>query len=116
MNIMPTSREGRWRLALLPFKAYIIAVPVVALLSLLISELAGWNSGYEEHSILAREQAHRYAILECGYVACILGLLIGASCQREKRARRSALLFTILAVVLLVLLYPAAQYVKTKHL
>ena len=117
---MPPSREGRWRLAFLPFKAYTIAVPLVAILSIPISNLAGWNDlghvGLGAGPVLAAEQAHRYAILEYGYLVCIVGLLIGAGCQPDKRARRSALIFALVAVVLLVLLYPATQVAHTKSL
>jgi hypothetical protein len=120
MSIMPSSREGRWRLAFFPFKVYTIAVPLVAILSIPISNLAGWNDlgnvGLGAGSVLADEQANRYAILEYGYLVCIVGLLIGASCQPEKRARRSALIFALVAVVLLVLLYPATQVAHTRSL
>jgi predicted MFS family arabinose efflux permease len=63
---------------------------------------------------LEREHAHRYALLEYGYVVCIVALLIGVATVREKKTRRSLLILTILAFALLVLLSPAAQYVKTK--
>lgn len=120
MNIMPSSREGRWRLALLPFKVYTITVPLVAILAIPISDLAGWNdlgsSGLGAGSVLAHEAANRYAIMEYGYLVCIVGLLIGASCQPEKRARRATLIFAVVAVVLLILLYPATQFAPTKYL
>ena len=105
---------------MLPFKVYTIAVPLVAILSIPISDLAGWNdlgnSGLGAGSVLAHEAANRYAIMEYGYLICIVGLLIGASCQPEKRARRTALIFAVAAVVLLVLFYPATQVTPTKSL
>jgi hypothetical protein len=82
--------------------------------------LAGWNDlgnvGLGVGAVLTAERANRYAILEYGYLICIVGLLIGASCQPEKRARRSALIFALVAVVLLVLFYPATQVAHTKSL
>ena len=120
MKIMPTGKYGFWRLALLPFKAYIIAVPIAAILSALTAELAGWNdlgtSAYAAESILGQEQAHRYALLGYGYVVCIVGLLLGAICQREKRARRSNLAFAATGLVLMVLFFlPSMPRAKSKH-
>jgi hypothetical protein len=53
-------------------------------------------------------------MLEYGYVVCVLGLLVGAFCQREKRGRRSALIFGLLGIILMVLLFPGTQYAQTK--
>jgi hypothetical protein len=118
MNILPTTKEGGWRLVLFPFMVYVVAVPFVALLSGFISMLAGWDdlgsSWSGAHAILEQERAHRYALLEYGYVACIVALLIGAANLREKRARRSVLILTIVAFVLMLLLYPATQIAKTR--
>jgi hypothetical protein len=109
MNIMPAGKYGFWRLALLPFKVYVMAVPIVAVLSALTAELAGWNdlgtSAYAADRILGQEQAHRYAMLGYGYVVCIVGLLLGAICQREKRARRSNLAFAAAGLILMVLFF-----------
>ena len=119
MNMMPAGKEGFWRLALLPFKAYIVAVPVVGILSFFIAELAGWNdlgtSASAGRSTLAKESCHRYAILEYGYLVCVLGLLVGAFSQRERKARRSALIFSVLGIISMVLLFPATRYAKTKY-
>jgi hypothetical protein len=43
MNLLPTTKQGRLSLVLYPFKAFIIAVPVVLLLSAVIAHLAGGN-------------------------------------------------------------------------
>jgi hypothetical protein len=118
MSILPQTREARWRLLLFPFMVYVVAVPIVAPMSEFIALAAGWHnlgpSGYAAHAILEREHAHRYALLEYGNVVCIVALLIGVATVREKKTRRSLLVFTSLAFALLVLLYPATQYVPTK--
>ena len=103
---------------LFPFVVYVVAVPFVAVLCGFISMLAGWDdlesSWHGAHTILERERAHRFALLEYGYLACVLALLIGAYYTHETRARRSLLILVVVALVLMLLLYPATQVVKTR--
>ena len=88
------------------------------MLSAFVSMLAGWDdlgsSWYGAHTILERERAHRFALLESGYVACVVALLVGASYTHETRVRRSLFILVVVALVLMLLLYPGTQIVKTR--
>ena len=118
MKMLPATKEDRWRLVLLPFVVYVGAVPLVVALTGFISMVAGWEdlggSWYGAHTVLERERADRFALLEYGYVACIVALVIGAFYAHETRTRRSLLILMAVALVLMVLLYPATQVVKTR--
>jgi hypothetical protein len=63
---------------------------------------------------LEQERAHRFALLEYGYAASIIALLIGASYARETKTRRSLLVLVVVALALMVLLYQTTQVVKTR--
>jgi hypothetical protein len=97
---------------------YVVAVPFVAVLTVFISMVAGWddlgNSWYGAHAVLERERADRFTLVEFGYVPCICALVIGAFCTRETRTRRSLLILVAVALVLMLLLYPATLAVKTR--
>ncbi len=118
MNMLPATKHERWKLALFPFVVYTFAVPFVVVLAGLISTLAGWGdlgtSWYGAHEVLERERAHRVAVLEYGYVGCIVAFVIGAFYTRETRARRFLLILVVAALFSMLVLYPATQVLKTR--
>ena len=102
-------------MALFPFKAYILGVPVVALLSVVVAELAGWSElGGSWNNTFWLELSNRLLALEYGLVVCIVGLLLGSNCLLDRKARRAAAIFAIVGIVVAVLVYPATLPQRTK--
>jgi hypothetical protein len=114
MNVLPTTKQDRLSLALYPFKAFIIAVPIVLVVSAVVTELAGWNHSESARHAMFWEWSKWFSMCEKGYLVSIVGLIVGGSYLVDKRARRSAGIFVVLAVVSVVLLHPAMQPVKTR--
>ena len=118
MKMLPATKENRWRLVPLPFVVYVGAVPLVEVLGSFISMVAGWDdlgsAWYGAHAVLERERAHRFVLLEYGYAGCIAAFLIGSSYTHETKTCRSLLILVVVSLVLMLLLYPATQVVKTR--
>jgi len=114
MNVLPTTSDGRLRLALFPLKACIVGVPLIGTLLVGMVTLGGWNDQYGTRGIVEKMLAGRYAALTYGYIGCIVALLVAAIALRNKPIRRSALVFAVIGIVLLFLIYPATQFAKTR--
>jgi hypothetical protein len=116
MNFLPVTKQDRLSLALCPFKGFIIAVPVVLVLSTFIAQLAGWNHSDSARHAMFWELSKWFSMCEKGYLVSIVGLIVGGSYLVDKRGRRSAGIFIALAIVLVALLHPAMQPVKTRSI
>jgi hypothetical protein len=116
MNFLPTTKQDRLSLALYPFKAFIMGVPVVLVLSVGVTALAGWNHSDSARHAMFGELSKWFSMCEKGYAISIVGLIVGGSYLVDKKARRSAGIFIVLAVVSVFLLHPAMQPVKTRSI
>ena len=114
MNPLPATRDGRLRLALFPFKACIVGVPLIGALLIGIGTLGGWNDQYGSRGIVEKTLAGQYAALTYGYIGCIVALLVAVAAIRNTCIRRSALVFAVIGIVLLAVIYPATQFAKTR--
>ena len=119
MSIFPASREGRLELLLTALGAYIIGLPLVGIISGIVARSAGWTDlgkwSYGAASVLQQEQAHRYSVLGCVHLLCLVGLWIIMPALTDRRARRAAIAIGTLGIVFLVIfIYPMTQIVKTR--
>lgn len=100
-----STKMNRWQLASLPFKAYVIAVPVVLFLYSRFRPSDSWL--FHGHTEFDREQAGVFAKVMYGYAVSIIALVSCGVLAHDKRALRMALIFAMLALISLVVLYPA---------
>ena len=112
MTTLLSTKMSRWQLAALPFKAYVIAVPVVLFLYSVFRPSDAWL--FHGHTALDREQAGLFTTVMYGYVVSIVALVSCGVFARDKRALRTALIFATLALISLVVLYPAVVVPATK--
>ena len=99
--------------------AYVIGLPLVGVISGIVARFAGWTDlgkwSYGAASVLLQEQTHRYSVLGCVHLLCLVGLFLLVPALTDKRARRAALAIWALGLVFLVLfIYPMTQIVKTR--
>jgi hypothetical protein len=123
MNIFAT--KSFWYWTTLPFKAYIIAVPIFVLICpflekhILVSKsgaLSYWQMRFQ-NKIVDDEWVRMFRLIEWGYVGCLTVLIfaaIYAKLKKNKPEFRGALFFAILALILLVFFYPGTLTIKTK--
>ena len=118
MNLLPRTQEGRLSLALYPFKVFVLAVPLVAVFSAYIAGWAGWDDGTGGvfRSVWASEWTRWGSMCEKGYVVCIIGLFVGGSYLVDRRARKSALIFAIVAIAFFTLLHIGNKPSKSRSI
>jgi peptidoglycan/LPS O-acetylase OafA/YrhL len=104
MKMYPTTKEGRYRLLLFPFEAYIVLAFVFGFLIPMVS--GGWMQD--------KELAQQYMLLEYGYATCITALLVGAVTLRDRKTKWSAIGFAALGLIFLILLLPATVVLRTR--
>lgn len=109
MKIFPATKQGRYKLLLFPFEAYIVLVPVVAIV---LQQASGYSPG--AHPIVDQEIAHRYAVLLYGYIGSTATLLLCAVALRDRSLRRSAIIFGILGLLGILELLPAIAVAKSR--
>jgi hypothetical protein len=114
LNAAPHSAESRKNLLAVPFKAYVIGVPLVVLACRIVSTLTGQDLPkvlrYGAGSQIAREDHRVFEILTGGYVVCALALLlIGVAVLHEVKPRRSALLWSLVAMAIAALFLFGSQ-------
>jgi hypothetical protein len=115
-SILQRVRDGHWGLVLFVVKVYIIVTPLVGILSCTVANLAGWKDRRFYGVVLQEEEAHRYFILECGYLACLF-LLICAGFLQDKRERRSTIACVIWGLFFLAcFIYPMTIVLVKKWL
>ena len=115
MTTLIFTKQNRWQLVALPFKSYVIAVPVVLLLYTVFRPSEAWL--FHQNTALDREQARTLSAIVYGYIVSIVALLTcGAFAQlaHDKKAMRSALIFAVLGLVSLLVLYPAVVIPTTR--
>ena len=116
MNLVPGTQEGWLSLALYPFKVFILAVPLVFVLSVFVADWAGWSDDSRARHVMDSEKIRWGSMCEKGYVVCIIGLFVGRSCLVDKRARRSALIFAVVGLVFAVVLHLGNRPLKTRSI
>jgi hypothetical protein len=120
------TKKNCWHWMVFPFKAYIIAVPITALLcqvfvsSVLLNKPDAHNASYWDLRLQARviesENAKMLRLVELGYAMCLAVLLLDAmlaAIARNKNEFRSALIFAVLAIVSMIVFYPASLLAPT---
>jgi len=99
-----------WEFALFASKTYIIALPLMAVLSHIIASIARWDdlrpAMYDGATFLWNQQAYLYSWLECVYALCVFGVLVESVTLHAGRARRTSIIFTVVGLLLLVLMLP----------
>jgi hypothetical protein len=112
MNAMPVTRADWDSVMTLPFKAYMIAVPFVVALCRVVSFVTGQDSPFGDrgYAAIAKEDRSVYSMLTCGYAVCALALLfVGVVVLKGQRSRRSALVFSLVAMAVVVLYLLGSQ-------
>jgi fructose-specific phosphotransferase system IIC component len=114
-KILPDSRKGCWRLALLPFKVYIV-VAMVAVGFVASGHFE--NLDYRAAGSLRADHTRFVSALFNGYLVSVAALLLGAVLLRferaEKQAVRSALIYAAIGVLLMGFLWPATYIPPVK--
>jgi hypothetical protein len=99
-------------------KAYIIALPLMAVLSHIIARIARWDDlrpvAYDGAAFLWNQQAYLYSPLECVYALCVFGVLVESIRLHAGRARRIAIIFTVVGLLLLVFMLPLTRLGEAK--
>jgi hypothetical protein len=113
---METDQQVKWksnclRLGLLPFKAYVIGVPIILVLWLTqFREGRGWETMQERQYF--RIVADIFASVEHGYLACAAGLLLALGIGyriRDESAVRASLIYGLVTLFCLFWSYQLAQ-------
>ncbi|PWU09059.1 MAG: hypothetical protein C5B50_28340 [Verrucomicrobia bacterium] len=102
MKMLPTTKDERWSFVLALLGSYVIGLPVVAIVSQAVSEIAGWDKWMSY--TMRKEEALRYYRLLWGYIACVLGMIFVFPFLPQKRLKRAALAFFVISLCFLVLL------------
>ena len=106
-RILPNNDEGRWELALLPFATYIVATPYILMCLAFFHSLRVSGQMAPHRHLTELDQV--LGALECGYIICVVALLLAAalaaSYTHYKRVIRAALLLAALGVVYAILFY-----------
>jgi uncharacterized membrane protein len=101
------TKENCWRWFLLPFKAYLFAMPTALLIC---QQLA-------RQRMLSEWPDTVLLLIEDGYIVCFVVLLINAVfavSTRDKNKIRPALMFAILALISAVVVYPFTVVAPTR--
>lgn len=108
--------ENRRYWIMLPFKAYIVAVPIFVLICQFLennvladksNSLSYWDAR-RLAKIAGGEWAKIFGVIELGYITCLLVLffnMIFAGFRRKRSETRNALVFIILGVISMCVFY-----------
>ena len=103
------------RLLLFIFKAYILILPAVLVFLEIIrqSPLTIYGVDRLTSRILAAENAETFIKFECGYIICVLGLLIGcviAFKRCDNKAMKSEIIFIIMGIISFIFFLPVTGF------
>lgn len=108
------SPRGWWRFGLIACEAYILAVPTALLLSIVLAPTPSqWGEWMQQQ--LKHQRAALSTGLECGYVFCLVLLLLGAM-RYDRKVARQASVFIGLALVCLLVLHPFTHVLPARSL